>query len=94
MKQFFEKAAGWPVIRFFVNSTKVSALVLKTLLLLVIPYAYLMLCGLIFDRWLKLYMMTTFIFVSLCVLVVLALLFIVWAWIRHFGKSSTDERRC
>ena len=39
-------------------------LALYIVLELLVPYAYLMLCGLVFDRWLHLYQMTTFVFFS------------------------------
>ena len=41
-----------------------KGLALRIFLGLVAPYAYLMLCGLVFDRWLRLYGMTTFVFFS------------------------------
>ena len=41
-----------------------KGLTLRIVLGLLAPYAYLMLCGLIFDRWLRLYGMTTFVFFS------------------------------
>ncbi len=65
--------AGLPGVRFFLQSKNVAALMGKCLLLFVIPYAYLILCGVVFDLWLKWYFMTTFIFVSLIVLYLIAL---------------------
>lgn len=80
--------AGWPVLRFFVNSSSVGKLVGKSLLLLVIPYAYLFLCGFLFDYLLKWYFMTTFIFVSMVLLYVIALALIVWAVIRFVREKK------
>lgn len=64
------------------TAASIGTLVLRIVILLVIPYAYLMLCGLIFDRWLHMYGMTNFIFFSLIALyvvaVVLVVLCIVW----------------
>lgn len=68
--------------RFFLNSRKALALILKIILMLVIPYAYLMLCGLIFDHFLKWYFMTNFIFVSLILLFLIALILSIWAIVR------------
>lgn len=80
--------AGWPVLRFFVNNSSVGKLIGKSLLLLVIPYAYLFLCGLIFDYLLKWYSMTTFIFFSLIALYVIAVALIVWAIVRFVKKKK------
>jgi len=73
--------------RFFLNSRGLAALILKCLLLLAIPYAYLLLCGLLFDYCLKWYFMTTFIFVSLALLFTVALAIIIWASIRYFRQK-------
>ena len=51
-------------------------LAVRIIILIIIPYAYLMLCGLIFDWWLHMYNMTDFIFYSLIVLAVAALVMI------------------
>lgn len=68
--------------RFFLNSRKTYVLILKIVLMLVIPYAYLMLCGLVFDHFLKWYFMTSFIFISLIILFVIALTLSIWAVVR------------
>jgi len=66
----------------FMTAKDVKMLILRIVILLVIPYAYLMLCGLIFDYWLHMYNMTNFIFFSLIALyviaVVLCVLSVVW----------------
>ena len=67
---------------FFLNSPSVGGLVLRCVILLLIPYAYLLLCGLVFDKWLKLYRMTPFIFYSLIVLYVIAIVVIILAIVR------------
>jgi hypothetical protein len=74
--------------RFFLNSKKIGALLVKILLLLIIPYAFLMLCGLVFDYWLRWYFMTNFIFVSLIVLYLIAFTLIVWAVARYINNSK------
>ena len=65
------------------TAPKVWGIVLRIVIMLVIPYAYLMLCGLVFDRWLYMYQMTKFIFWSLMALwavaVVLSVLCIIWS---------------
>lgn len=86
MKKISEKIPTLWGFKFFLNSKGGAALIGKCLLLLVIPYAYLMFCGLVFDSLLKWYFMTGFIFVSLVVLFVLAVGLIVWA-IARFAKG-------
>ncbi|NCB75151.1 MAG: hypothetical protein EOM51_10475 [Clostridia bacterium] len=73
--------------RFFLNSGGARALVLKSLLLLAIPYAYLMLCGLLFDYLLKWYFMTVFIFVTLVIFYLIAIVLIVWAVNRYLKQK-------
>ena len=58
--------------KFLFQSDKVSQLVLKILLVLATPYAYLIFCGIVFDRMLKWYFMTNFIFFSLIALYLVA----------------------
>ncbi len=72
-----------PALRFFLNNKNVPQLIGKCLLLFIIPYAYLILCGLVFDMWLKWYFMTTFIFVSLLVLYAIAFCMIALAIILY-----------
>lgn len=48
-----------------------------SLVCLPVPYGYLMLCGLIFDRWLKLYDAVPFIFWSFLLFCVAELAFVV-----------------
>ncbi len=62
-------------------------LVLRCILLLVGPYAYLMLCGLVFDYLLKWYFMTDFIFYSLIVLWVAAIIWVI-VLILRFVKAK------
>ncbi len=52
-------------------------LLLRCFILLVAPYAYLMLCGLIFDMWLKWYDAVPFIFYSLITFYIVDIVFIV-----------------
>lgn len=68
----------------------VGGLVLRIVIMLVIPYAYLMLCGLVFDRLLRWYFMTTFIFFSLIVLYIVAIVFCVLA-IVWFAKARKQK---
>lgn len=77
--------------RFFLNSRRPIALTLKILFLLAIPYAYLMLCGFLFDYLLKWYFMTTFIFITLILFFIIALVLIVWALIRYFNQKKRGE---
>ncbi len=77
--------------RFFLQNKTVGQLVGKSILLLVIPYAYLFLCGFIFDRLLRWYFMTTFIFVSLIVLYILAIAMIVGA-VKVYKEQTKNKR--
>lgn len=74
-------------LKFFLSSNTLGALIGKCLLMLLIPYAYLFACGLVFDMWLKWYFMTTFIFVSLIILYVIAIALVVIA-IRNYKKAK------
>ena len=71
---------GW--LRRTLTANGFWGVLLRIIILLAIPYAYLMLCGLIFDMWLRMYEMTTFIFYSLIALyvaaLVLSVLTVVW----------------
>lgn len=71
----------------------VGGLILRCVILLVIPYAYLMLCGLIFDWWLHLYNMTNFIFYSLIVLAVIALILIICCIVWYFQAKKAPEKQ-
>lgn len=82
------KLASLPVLRFFLNSKTILALVGKIVLMLVIPYAYLLLCGLVFDWWLKLYSMIFFIFFSFIFFYLVAF-FLVGLAIFRFCKKKT-----
>lgn len=88
MKKKLNALAGMKGFRFFLNSTSVGALVGKSILLLVIPYAYLFLCGAIFDALLHWYFMTPFIFYSLIALYVIALALIIWAIVRYSRRKA------
>lgn len=77
MKTIFEKMT---------TNKSVKSLVLKSIIFLLIPYAYLFICGALFDMLLKWYFMTTFIFVSMCVLVVIAVVLIVYSIIKYRKK--------
>lgn len=76
------------ILRFFTHSASVGQLVGKSILLLVIPYVYLILCGIIFDKLLKLYAMTTFIFFSFVGLYVIAAVMIVMAILRYVKANK------
>ena len=84
-----ESAKGFRNWKIFHPETA-GGLTLRIVIALAIPYAYLMLCGLIFDKWLHLYNLTMFIFISLCVLYLLALAYIV-ACIVCFTKRKKSK---
>ena len=85
-KTFLEK------IKELLTAKSVGGVVVRIIILLVIPYAYLMLCGLIFDKWLRLYQATTFIFISLCVLYVIAIVLCILT-IKWFNESKKGGRK-
>lgn len=65
-----------------------KTLILKTILYLAIPYAYLILCGIVFDSLLKWYFMTTFIFFSLIALYIVAFVVIILMISRYVKKGK------
>ena len=79
-KENVQTQDGW--FKRLLTAKGKGGMALRIIILLVIPYAYLMLCGLIFDKLLHLYSMTTFIFISLIVLyiaaIVCVILSIIW----------------
>lgn len=88
MKKTIESLTEAKVFRYFLNSDRVGSLVLKCVLLLVIPYAYLFACGAIFDALLRWYFMTNFIFYSVIVLYVIAIAMMAWAIIRYCRRKA------
>ena len=64
---------------------------IRVILNLIVPYAYLMLCGLVFDRWLHLYNMTTFIFFSYVALQLAGIVAAVFT-IRNNSKSRKKHK--
>ena len=79
-------------IEFLLACKNVKVLIGKSILYLVIPYAYLFLCGILFDALLKWYFMTTFIFFSLIGLYIVAIVFIVLMCVRFFGKKKGRKK--
>ena len=82
-------------IKELLTAKSVGGIIVRMIILLAIPYAYLLLCGLIFDKWLRMYQMTTFIFISLCVLYVIAIVLCVLTikWSNEAMKSPKKPRR-
>ncbi len=76
-----------PRLPGFLEAKSIPGLLGRSVLLLVLPYAYLMLCGLVFDHLLKWYFMTGFIFWSLLALYALAVGLILWMTVR-FVKNK------
>ena len=78
-------------LKEILTAKSVGGLILRIVILLAIPYAFLMLCGLIFDKWLKMYNMTTPIFIALCILYAIAIALcicsIVW-----FNKAKKSRK--
>lgn len=74
------------VIVFFFNNKHWWQLMLKWLILIAVPYANLMLCGLIFDRWFKWYTGTVYIFIWVCLIAAIALIIGIWATVRYIKR--------
>jgi len=72
----------------FLNCKNWKELVGKSVLLLVLPYAWLIFCGLVFDKLLKWYFMTTFIFFSLIALYLLAIVAVVFLIVGFVKKNK------
>jgi len=79
------------------TAKKVGGLILRIIIMLVIPYIYLIICGLVFDKWLHMYDMTSFIFWSLMALwfiaVIFSILAIVWFVKRPKGNAPAEEEQ-
>ncbi len=89
---FLQKLTKVPGLGFFLRNKTVASLIGKSLLLLIIPYAYLILCGLVFDMWLKMYDMVVFIFISFVSLYAIAFVIIGFA-IACFAKRKAIAKR-
>lgn len=84
-----------PFFRFFLQNKTIGALVGKSVLLLAIPYAYLIICGLVFDYWLKMYNAVFFIFGSLVLLYLLAIVLVVLAvtcYVKRKGSPAAARK--
>lgn len=77
---------------FLLACKNVKVLIGKSVLYLIIPYAYLFLCGILFDTLLKWYFMTTFIFFSLIALYIVAIVLIVLMCIRFFREKKGGSK--
>ena len=81
----------------FLKPGSVGGLILRIVLFLAVPYGYLMLCGLIFDKTLHMYSMTPFIFFSYVALqlagIVLAIISIInFAKANKSGKTAKGKK--
>ncbi len=85
MKKFQWKLPG------FLESRTLPGLIGRCLGALALPYVYLLLCGLVFDKLLKWYFMTGFIFYSLLALYAAAIALVVWMILR-FVKSGKRSK--
>ena len=70
-----------------------KSLIGKSILFLVIPYAYLFLCGFVFDMLLKWYFMTTFTFFSMIALYIVAIVLIVCMCVRYRKKKKNRKAK-
>ena len=76
-KENTNNASGGFFTKKVFSPDKAGGLTVRIVLALLIPYAYLFLCGFIFDKLLHRYDMVMFIFISLCVFYLIALCYIV-----------------
>ena len=88
MKQKIAALANAKGFRYFLNSKGLGTLLMKCVLLLLIPYAYLFLCGAIFDALLRWYFMTSFIFFSMIALYIVAITMVIWAIVRYRRRKA------
>ena len=88
-----EKKVSKPLLQRKVFCAKTGGgLALRIVLALVIPYAYLMLCGLVFDKWLHAYGMTTFIFFSYAFLALLGVAMIVLCIVSFVKRGKNGAK--
>lgn len=78
-----QKQGFWGIIR----PQSVKGLVFRIILCLLIPEAFLMLCGLIFDAWLHLYSLTTLIFICYVIVLLLCLAVLICSAV-NFAKRG------
>lgn len=90
-----DKAASKKGFKNLLTAKSLLGLVVRIVILMIIPYAYLMLCGLVFDWWLHMYEMTNFIFYSLIVLAVAAVVLIILTavWTAKSGNLKNASKK-
>ena len=76
------------ILEWMLECKDMKALIGKSVLYFVIPYLYLIFCGLFFDKLLKWYFMTTFIFFSLMALYLVAIVLIVIMIVKFIKKRK------
>lgn len=76
-----------------VINTSVKSLVIKSIIYLLTPYAYIFVCGFVFDMLLKWYFMTTFIFISMCVMYLIAFVLIIVSVVNYRGNKKANSRK-
>lgn len=81
------KKYGRMVFEFFTHSTSVGKLIGKSILMLLIPYAYLFVCGFVFDYLLKWYGATLYIAISLGIFWLIAVILIIYSIIWYIKKG-------
>ncbi len=62
--------------------------IIKTVITLVVPYLYLLFCGLVLNEWLKLYSWTMFIFISFVALYIIAFSLVIYSTVIMFKKRK------
>ena len=77
----------------FLTAKTPLGLALRIVLPPVIAYAYLMLCGLIFDWWLHKYSMTNFVFYSFIVISVIAVVFMIAAIVLTVKSGNLKKEK-
>ena len=73
------------------HPTSGKGLAVRIVLFLLVPYLYLLLCGLVFDRWLHMYNMTTFIFFSYAALQIAGIVLTVIVIINYSNRNKKSK---
>ncbi len=87
-------SAPFRLIMAWGGSLRAVGLAFISLALLVFPYGYVWICGLVFDLWLKMYDAVVFIFVSMIVLWVINIAVICLLFAGYFtrGKEKSPKK--
>ena len=87
-----EKKGGFKAfLTKLVTPESKKGLIVRIVLGLLIPYAYLYLCGLVFDTWLHAYNMVTFVFFSYVTFQLLGIAFAIVAIVKNSKRKKQGK---